>query len=123
VTLSSCKAAWTWTGRGVFLPEANDVGSLLTGTAFGTGSDFVFNNVSPLKLQQISISVSGKRRVNAGFFQALPELEFDPELQNQLLAGLDRSTDFSMFDKDKEKDDDKKSNEKEISKGLNAQCP
>jgi hypothetical protein len=113
------------TARGVDLREANDVGTFLSGNAFGTKSDFFFNNVGPLKLQQVSVSFTGKRRINAGLFEApIPTSEFDESLQNPMIAWLYRSTDFSAFDKDKDKkkDEEKKSDEKQINKGLNAMC-
>ena len=107
----------------VNLPEANDVGVSLSGNSSGIASDFVFNNVGPLKLQNLSgVFATGKILINAGFFEVPPESGFDESLQSSLIAALDRSTDFSAFDKDKEKDEEKKSDEKEISKGLNAMC-
>ncbi len=106
----------------VNLPEANDVGVSLSGNSSGIASDFVFNNVGPLKLQNLfGVFATGKILINAGFFEVPPESGFDESLQSSLIAALDRSTDFTAFDKDK-KEDEKKSDEKQISKGLNAMC-
>jgi len=112
---------------GVDLREANDVGSFLFGSAPGNQAfpkaDFFFNNVSPLRLQDVSLgTITGKRRINAGFFE-FANPQFDDSLQpNSLISGLIRATDFDL-DKRKEGEQEKNSDEKEISRGLNAQCP
>jgi hypothetical protein len=48
-------------GGTINLPEANDIAVSISGNASGTDNNFVFNNITPLRLQNVSgIFASGK---------------------------------------------------------------
>ena len=48
-------------GGSINLPEGNDIAVSISGNASGTDNNFVFNNVTPLRLQNVSgIFASGK---------------------------------------------------------------
>jgi hypothetical protein len=112
------------TGGQVNLPEANDVGVFLGGSASGAGNNFIFGNVGPLKLQNISVSAFGlgaKILINSGFFTFLPSLSlsesgsgspFDICAVAPEICSLRSFFDDNRFDpdKDKEKGADKNKN-------------
>jgi filamentous hemagglutinin family protein len=110
----------------VNLREANDVGTFLSGSTSGVKQDFDFNNVGPLKVQQVSVSVSGKRRINSAFFvPSISGPEFDDSVLsaiNTAIAAVDQSTQMP-FDKDKKNDEKtEKKDGKQVTKGLREQC-
>jgi hypothetical protein len=81
-------------GGAINLPEANDVAVALSGQASGTAKDFVFNNVSPLKLQNVSgVFATGKLLIRTATPPATPDsVAFDSNvIANTLLSDIFRS--------------------------------
>jgi len=54
-------------GGKIILPELNDIAVSVSGTASGTGNNFEFNNITPLKLQNVTgvFATSGKVLLSA----------------------------------------------------------
>jgi hypothetical protein len=83
-------------GGSISLPEANDIALSITGNASGTANDFVFNNITPLRLQNVSgIFASGKVLVRTttppppGSSGGASTGLLDPS--NAVLVGLDKA--------------------------------
>jgi hypothetical protein len=76
------------------LPEANDIAISVSGNASGTDHNFVFNNVSPLRLQNVSgIFASGRVLVRTATPPPPPSpssssAPLDPS--NPVLVGLEK---------------------------------
>jgi hypothetical protein len=82
------------------LPEANDVAVSLSGQASGTANDFVFNNVSPLKLQNVSgVFATGKLLIRTATPPTPGSLAFSSDaIANTLLSDIFRSPDLDDAD-------------------------
>jgi len=71
----------TSSSGGVSLIEANSVSGFLSGSASGSGSDFAFNNVLPMKLQNISVSAADKVLISGGIAGALPPMFLEVSIE------------------------------------------
>ncbi|MPZ43835.1 MAG: filamentous hemagglutinin N-terminal domain-containing protein [Betaproteobacteria bacterium] len=82
-------------GGTINLPEANDIAVSISGSASGTDNNFVFNNITPLRLQNVSgIFASGKVLVRTAQPSPAPPSGssiglLDPS--NAVLVGLEKA--------------------------------
>ena len=80
-------------GGKIDLPELNDIAVSVSGSASGSDTDFVFNNISPLKLQNVS-GVFASRNVIIRTPRPVPVSGTDTgPVANALLNDINRAAD------------------------------
>jgi hypothetical protein len=104
-------------GGKIDLPEANDIAVSVSGSASGTAKDFVFNNVSPLRLQNVSgVFASGKVIIKASTGGPITTTtELVPDVVREL-ANIEKADPFKNTE-DKKEDADKKEREEDKKRG------
>jgi hypothetical protein len=115
---SSLSGALSVTAGGkIELPEANDIAVSVSGSASGTAKDFIFNNVSPLRLQNVSgVFASGKviiKSATGSGFSTPTDLV--PDVVREL-ANIEKSEPFKG-NEDKKDEADKKEREEDKKQG------
>jgi len=116
-------------GGKILLPEMNDIAVLVSGTASGTGNNFEFNNITPLKLQNVTgvFATSGKVLLRAPpgtfVFPSTGGPDRDALLDAALAALLKASDTQKNADKDaKERKEEAEKREREDQKKRGTQA-
>jgi hypothetical protein len=110
-----------FSGGAITLPEANDIAVSVSGSASGVATDFVFNNVSPLRLQNVTgVFASGRvllRSATSTSSPAAPQAIINAALADILKAQNNENQADKRADETKDQNE-KKEREEDKKRGT-----